>query len=494
MVHSDLIIIISAIFTITAFLITISCIKAKRKLGKLSKSLLIKLDRISSIKKNFPVEHYILDSGGHILEKIGREEDMHPRIKQDNNFFHAAHLMTGEIRTLASTGTLEKRIINLQYAYELKFERFYNKEKEFYVCRIRDIGSILDKERASDSLKKIIHGGFGLAKIGFCEYNLYDDKILNASDIWKDDLHIPKNATIEESFDNLSENERKEILNKIDTIRNAQFNEESYKYFSENYTREKSSYSISVSNPGTKVIRYYRFFLEIKKYDPDAGKIILYLSFFNMDGQTRHNKMLEAENEKIRHSESIKRYFIDNIGTSMYSISGEITSSIQKLLKSETEEKSISAAKKIEEDSYNLISIVTNIIEFALDEKHGDADSNLKGRKKRILIAEEDPSINKFLREMLETQYDILIATNGIETLDYFKRFRPDYLLADNSVSLINGTEIANIIKKAVPDFPIIGLRMNSYSDSPSIKNNFDMTVADPIIQSEDIIKYLERN
>lgn len=93
----------------------------------------------------------------------------------------------------------------------------------------------------------------------------------------------------------------------------------------------------------------------------------------------------------------------------------------------------------------------------------------------RVLLADDHPMVLKGLRFFLNTQSEISIigeAHNGREALDMTIEHRPDLVLLDLKMPIMDGVETTKAIKKACPDTKIIIL--TSFSDQehvvPAIK------------------------
>jgi two-component system, NarL family, response regulator LiaR len=78
---------------------------------------------------------------------------------------------------------------------------------------------------------------------------------------------------------------------------------------------------------------------------------------------------------------------------------------------------------------------------------------------KTILIADDSPIIRKMLCRLFEVEedYDICAeATNGQEAIDLALKHRPDLIILDFVMPVLNGLEAARELKKIMPDVPII--------------------------------------
>ena len=103
-------------------------------------------------------------------------------------------------------------------------------------------------------------------------------------------------------------------------------------------------------------------------------------------------------------------------------------------------------------------------------EKHGNAEKTAenvpKARdgtngRKHILVVDDDPLVVKILRDPLERAgYDVNVACHGLEALKKVKEKRPDLIILDILMPLLDGFKVARLLKfdKRFKDIPIIVL------------------------------------
>jgi DNA-binding NtrC family response regulator len=74
-----------------------------------------------------------------------------------------------------------------------------------------------------------------------------------------------------------------------------------------------------------------------------------------------------------------------------------------------------------------------------------------------VLYVEDEPYLRERVRIVLEMHFDrVLCAGNGQEGLDIFKRERPDIVVSDIQMPVMDGLEMAEHIRQVAPDMPII--------------------------------------
>ncbi len=81
--------------------------------------------------------------------------------------------------------------------------------------------------------------------------------------------------------------------------------------------------------------------------------------------------------------------------------------------------------------------------------------------KKRVLVVDDDPLVVKILRDPLEREgYDVSVASHGLEALKRVKEHRPDLIILDILMPLLDGFKVARLLKfdKRFKDIPIIVL------------------------------------
>jgi DNA-binding NarL/FixJ family response regulator len=97
---------------------------------------------------------------------------------------------------------------------------------------------------------------------------------------------------------------------------------------------------------------------------------------------------------------------------------------------------------------------------------------NLKVKK--ILIADDSVSVRYVIRTFLKDVPDVEIcgeAANGLDAVEKAKKLAPDLVLLDLSMPMMNGAEVASVLKKSMPHVPIIMFTMYSENVGASLKS-----------------------
>jgi DNA-binding NarL/FixJ family response regulator len=85
--------------------------------------------------------------------------------------------------------------------------------------------------------------------------------------------------------------------------------------------------------------------------------------------------------------------------------------------------------------------------------------------KNRVLIADDHEMIRAGLSSILERQKDIEVvgeAANGAEAVELAEKLKPDAVIMDISMPLLNGVEATRQIVAKAPDVKVIALSMHS--------------------------------
>jgi DNA-binding NarL/FixJ family response regulator len=78
---------------------------------------------------------------------------------------------------------------------------------------------------------------------------------------------------------------------------------------------------------------------------------------------------------------------------------------------------------------------------------------------KRILIADDGEEVRQVVRAVLEarTSYEVCgEASNGAEAIAKALELKPDLLLLDVAMPMLNGVEVASVLATSMPNLPVI--------------------------------------
>ena len=78
---------------------------------------------------------------------------------------------------------------------------------------------------------------------------------------------------------------------------------------------------------------------------------------------------------------------------------------------------------------------------------------------KRILIVDDGEEVRQVLRAIIESRtcYEICgEAGNGLEGIEQALRLKPDLVLLDVAMPMLNGIEVASVLAGSVPNLPVV--------------------------------------
>lgn len=83
-------------------------------------------------------------------------------------------------------------------------------------------------------------------------------------------------------------------------------------------------------------------------------------------------------------------------------------------------------------------------------------------RKRRILVVDDGASVRDVIRIFLERNGLEVCgeAANGVEGIEQAKKLKPDLIVLDLAMPVMNGVEAASILNKTMPDVPIVLLTL----------------------------------
>ena len=117
----------------------------------------------------------------------------------------------------------------------------------------------------------------------------------------------------------------------------------------------------------------------------------------------------------------------------------------------------------------------------------------------RILLADDEALIRMDLREMLlDAGYEVIgEASNGEEAVRLARSLKPDFVIMDVKMPVMDGLEATRIIRQKSTEIPIIALTAFAF-DQDRIRvmeagcNDFLTKPLSPPLLKETIIKYLK--
>lgn len=122
--------------------------------------------------------------------------------------------------------------------------------------------------------------------------------------------------------------------------------------------------------------------------------------------------------------------------------------------------------------------------------------TNGGNRLQRVLIVDDNPDIRYLTRLTIESDSCQVVgeATNGVEALDVADDVRPDTVVIDLRMPLMDGIEATRILRYRFPDLKIIVL---SGSDDPAVERQISAAGADVAVDKaklDDLVIHLDED
>ena len=85
--------------------------------------------------------------------------------------------------------------------------------------------------------------------------------------------------------------------------------------------------------------------------------------------------------------------------------------------------------------------------------------------KRKVLVVDDEPAVRKLVRKMLGKDYNVLEAQNGVEAVDMACSHKPDIILMDMMMPVMDGLTACHAIKtnQTTEEIPVIMLTAINY-------------------------------
>jgi CheY-like chemotaxis protein len=83
-----------------------------------------------------------------------------------------------------------------------------------------------------------------------------------------------------------------------------------------------------------------------------------------------------------------------------------------------------------------------------------------------ILVVDDNPAVLETVTAILQTRYEVLTATDGVNALEILDSRTPDLLLTNLTMPRMSGAELIAVVRARLPQLPIIAFS-GMYADMP---------------------------
>lgn len=116
----------------------------------------------------------------------------------------------------------------------------------------------------------------------------------------------------------------------------------------------------------------------------------------------------------------------------------------------------------------------------------------------KLLIVEDDPLVTELYNRLFGFyKYEIKTAINGKEGVEHAKSFRPDLILLDIMMPVMDGIEALRLLKQDPTTKEIPVILLTNIDDESAIKEAMELGAADYMVKSDftpnDIIEQVNR-
>ncbi|AQT69542.1 Mycobacterial persistence regulator A [Anaerohalosphaera lusitana] len=119
---------------------------------------------------------------------------------------------------------------------------------------------------------------------------------------------------------------------------------------------------------------------------------------------------------------------------------------------------------------------------------------NKKAKKTKILIVDDEPNIVQTLKDRLEmNEYAVLTAENGKEGLDTATAEKPDIILLDVIMPIMDGHEMLEALRKQPDCEDISVIMLTARSQTQDIARANACGIEDYIVKPFDLSELLEK-
>jgi two-component system sensor histidine kinase/response regulator len=99
-------------------------------------------------------------------------------------------------------------------------------------------------------------------------------------------------------------------------------------------------------------------------------------------------------------------------------------------------------------------------IEQTIESNIKDQEPSTPQQRRRVLIVDDDPVVRRIVLELLNSRYNVITASTGVQLPELLKKHQPDLVILDVMLPWVNGFELCRILKtdSAGQDIPVLFL------------------------------------
>ena len=84
---------------------------------------------------------------------------------------------------------------------------------------------------------------------------------------------------------------------------------------------------------------------------------------------------------------------------------------------------------------------------------------NSKSREKPvILVVDDEPTMRDAIKLILSKNFEVVEASNGLEAIKMYEKYKPDIVLMDIMMPIMNGIECTKLLLNEDPDAIILAI------------------------------------
>ncbi|AKG90765.1 Response regulator receiver domain [Geoglobus ahangari] len=113
---------------------------------------------------------------------------------------------------------------------------------------------------------------------------------------------------------------------------------------------------------------------------------------------------------------------------------------------------------------------------------------------KKILVVDDETAIREIVNLMLSGRYKIITAKDGREAVEKFKIFKPDFVIMDVMMPVMNGIEAIRIMKSINPDVKIIALTAYAEKKEAELREAGVVEVISKPFRRKDLVGAIQKH